>query len=454
MTCARGVLIFACFAVLAGCEGDPLESDPVDSGAPTDATFDATSDTFVGEGGVAEVGPDALEDSTIDTDVTDTALDDADATGDDADATGDETGADAEAGIDDADAAGDDAETGGDETGVADAADADTGSDVGDAPAPASGEVWVVRVGDGVTDLDVPTFPVVIERVRLSDGALLGEIPLPTAAAAGQHALTIGGKATAEGVLLRSADERFVTLVGYDAGPGAEFGTKGVLRTVARIDASGVVDTSTTTSSYDGFRVHAAVTSDGGQYWLAGSHGTDTGVTYLPSHGSSLVATPISTGLAVARSVNILSGALYGTSPSGAVRVYDFGSALPTTATAPAALSGMPTTGGAHQVVGVPGEPDLLYVCDDGGASVAVKRWRRTSGTWALEDTLSSGLTQGCRGVAAEKTTGGIRLVVGAAGPESKLFTAVDTGVGVPTFTEVRSAPEKTVYRGLAFAPH
>src|SRR5687768_3957205 len=72
------------------------------------------------------------------------------------------------------------------------------------------GSLVVVRVGDGSAALTSPSTAAFLEERAPTDGSLIQVIPLPTAAAGAQGALTLSGTATSEGFLTITTDGNFL----------------------------------------------------------------------------------------------------------------------------------------------------------------------------------------------------------------------------------------------------
>ncbi len=234
---------------------------------------------------------------------------------------------------------------------------------------------FVVRVGDGSTALSSAAFPVFVEEQTL-DGNVVRVIPLPTAANGSNRRFTDSGSATSDGMLALSGDGHFVTLAAYDAAVGttkiASSTSATNNRVVARIDAAGNVNTTTTLSNaFSGNNVRAAVTNDGSRFWLTGANGGSSGgVQSLLLGGTT--GTSITSNLSNARTLQIVGGQLYGSSNNGAfTNVFQVGSGLPIASTTATSFTGMPTSGASPygfvlldlnaSVAG----PDTLYVADD-----------------------------------------------------------------------------------------
>jgi hypothetical protein len=460
-----GFVIVSCW--IAGCsESAPVSPEPSDSGdvgiadlgveTSTDATIPSDGDAAPSD--VEETG----DATTLDSDVLpDTS--DADETSDTADAVDSSDAADVDETSDvtatsDATDSSDAADT--TDTSVDDASDAvaTDASDAGSAPA----ELWVVRVGDGATALDFSSAPVAIDRLQLSSGTVVGSMTLPTVASGSEKPFTLPGRGTESGYLIRSADRRFVTMAGYAAAPGVAdvnaSPTSAVLRVVARIDATGAISTSTTTTAYDSNGIISAVTDNGTRFWLAG---LANGIQFLDGFGGPITATSIPSGALDVHAATIIGGTLYG-AQDPAPQLFTFSTPLPTTSTSTVvALPGGTTSSTPPSLlIGFSrsgSETDLLYVCN--GASVSsgggLKRWTKTSGTWSLSATIPVSTTAGCRSV--EGTFNGTTATLYAVTAQStaSLVTLTDDPASSTTWTRTTllTATSTKAIRGIAYAP-
>jgi hypothetical protein len=450
-------------SVIVGCGRDDEQPPPIeDSGADTAVVDSTRPDTTVTDTGVADTAIDDTGspdtgtpgDTSADAEETavDSTVDDGDTTVDDAsDAAVDDT---SDSAVDDAsDAAVDDGDVAVDD--AMDAADADV-------PLPAA-EVWVVRVGSGAVIAASTSAEVNLEKYSLGTKTLGGTIALPTAVSGDNQPLTLSISAGSEGALARSGDGRYVTLGGYAAGPGvANIGstaTTATPRVVGRIDAAGTVDTSTTTTSYSANNIRSAVTMNGSSYWMGGNGASNSGGVRYIVHGGSGPAELISTGLTNTRVAAIFpDGALY--SSLGATtthRVFNFDTvALPTTATTPVQLPGIPTTGEPYGIAGIATgtttEIDTLYVCDERAAG-GVLRYKKSGTDYALSATF--GTPGGCRGLAVSVDGTNVLIVVTTTETPNRLVAFLDTTAGLATSAPipVATAATNTLFRGVAFAP-
>jgi hypothetical protein len=197
-----------------------------------------------------------------------------------------------------------------------------------------AGHLVVVRVGDGETRYGKGSAaPVFLDEVDPATGAVVRSIPLPTETRRSQRRLTLSMTATSEGQLSTSTDGRYLTLAGYDAPllmakvPGSP--SDSVPRVVARVDASGRVDTSTfLADGYSKNNVRGVATVDGRRFYLAGA-GTGGGsrsVEFAGEGASTLLGqSPDNT-----RGVAIFEGRLYASVASGEMKgIVAVGKGLP-----------------------------------------------------------------------------------------------------------------------------
>ncbi|MFP5039671.1 T9SS type A sorting domain-containing protein [Parasediminibacterium sp. JCM 36343] len=153
-------------------------------------------------------------------------------------------------------------------------------------------------------------FPVVLDEYTPA-GQLVQTINLPRFSTSGIP-VTITGTAATEGLLNRSADGRYLTLVGYAADSGTASPTKNtaVPRSIARIGIDGGVDVSTTFPATAPFNVspRCVATSDGSGFWAVGAWG---GIGYVPFGSQNALPAIVNYKAPVCNSVNIFSGQLY-----------------------------------------------------------------------------------------------------------------------------------------------
>jgi hypothetical protein len=364
------------------------------------------------------------------------------------------------------------------DAGLGDAADADgTGGDGATAPPDGGSDAdgggapttfRVVRVGNGTTELSDESAAAFIEE-RGWDGQLAGPpLALPTTATGAQGPLTLSGIATSEGALALSLDGRYLALTGYATSPGrpSVAASNNVDRIVARVDAAGVIDTSTRLGdAFSGSNVRSAASTDGTGFWVAGSSG---GVWYAARGGTGLaqiVSLPDNVRVAA-----LFGDRLYacsGTSPM--TNVFTVGNSRPIAGVQNvAALAGMPRTGQSPYAFAffdrnpTVGGLDTLYVADDrspisDGTGGGIQKWIFDGSAWSRVATFTSvgAGTASFRGVAGVMTATGVTLVASTAEPSpNRLVVLVDDGSPAVTGAAVATAPSNTVFRGVALSPH
>jgi hypothetical protein len=111
------------------------------------------------------------------------------------------------------------------------------------------GNLIAVQRGDGNTNLGSNAYLVFLDEYT-QGGALVQKIAMPNADSGSTHGLFTSGQTPAEGLLNRSANGYYLTLAGYDPPVGRTFVTSTFPyqypRTIALVDGSASVDTSTT----------------------------------------------------------------------------------------------------------------------------------------------------------------------------------------------------------------
>lgn len=355
-----------------------------------------------------------------------------------------------------------------DDTGASPKPDAKTDSAISDGPSgDASGEAGMdagasfdfmaVVVGKPDAALTAASAPVALEERRSSDGMLIRTIAMPIAADGGAP-FTLGGTATTEGALATSGNGKLVVLAGYGAVPGiAGISTSSAAtykRVMASVDKAGAIDTTTKLTAFSATAVRGATSDDGTAFWAVG--GT-TGVLYATLGATT--ATTISTTSTNNRAIQIFGGQLYGSTQTGAYRVFTVGTGLPTTAAQVASnLAGV--TGNSPNgfvladltmVTGV----DTLYVADERAVpNGGVQRWTSNGATWTLVTTFNDGLTAGCSNVVASKIGNGAHVICATLESPSRLVRYLDDGMNMmPMATVLATASAGTAYRGVAVSP-
>jgi hypothetical protein len=363
----------------------------------------------------------------------------------------------------------------------------------------------VVRHGaiNATQQTDGIASPVFVENHEISltttpiSDTLVSTVALPTAASGSQQPFALQGVAATtannDGALSLSADGHYLALVGYGAPAGATniVMNTTVPRVVARIDALGRVDTSTSfvLPSVDGGSggafvstfVRSAVSSDGAEFWVSG-RGFMGGVWYIP-FGAAGGGVQLNT--MTARDLGVSAGQLYGdTDPIGLQLIFAVGTGMPLAPPGDdVGLPGFPMTG-ASQLSPWQfafGGPTTVYIATDqtSGPVNGIQKWTLANGTWSLQTTfnLAPGQTfagnaiatpVGFRGLAIVTSTSNSTTFVASTVepapassplPPNHLAVFVDNGgpydpSGLTQGGVVYAqAPPGTVLRGLALTP-
>jgi hypothetical protein len=340
----------------------------------------------------------------------------------------------------------------------------------------------VARIGDGSTAPSANAMPVFIEQRNVTDGTLVSTVNMPAAIDAGpNNPFATTGLDISEGALSRSVDGHYLTMAGYAAAPGTGSPTSSVTlpRVVARIDASGNVDTSTLLTGsisgsvlFGGGSARSAATVDGSGFWVGGT-GSLVGSTY--TGGVWYVPFGTTTGSqvngAATRTVGIFASQLYADGDeTNSPEVFAIGSGLPVSGLPSATeLPGFPptTTAGLWAFVLLDVNPavtglDTIYAASDrvvafGDAGttypMGIQKWTFDGSTWSYSMTLDSGV--GFRGVTGLVTGPSTATIIGSTveSPGNQVLVFVDNGTTVVNGTQVAS-PTNEIFRGVALTPH
>jgi Bacterial Ig-like domain (group 3) len=325
-----------------------------------------------------------------------------------------------------------------------------------------AGEVVVYRVGDGSATLSGSGAPVYLDEYS-PNGTLLESVPLPTADAGAEHALVASGSAGSEGGLTLSADGRYLVATGYDTTVGtsglSSSAAATIPRTIARVDGSGDVDTTTALTDFaDGNNPRSAVSADGSEFWVGGAAG---GVRYA-ALGASTSTSLVGSTYKNVRQLEIVDGQLYASADptKASVTVATVGTGLPTTGTQtvtnlPFSSSPVEPYGYSLLTLGTGTTPDTLYVADN--SEGAVVKYGLSGGKWVQQGSV---LVSGITGLTANDSSGVVTVYAtssGANGTAGTLYKITDaSGIGGElsgSAAVLASAPGNETFRGLAFAP-
>lgn len=334
-----------------------------------------------------------------------------------------------------------------------------------DAPFTA-GNIVVYRVGNGTETLANTGNSVFLDEFAPAGGAPVQSLALPTTVSGANRQLIASGTATSEGSLTRSADGRFLVLTGYGrdlngTGSLTASAAADVNRIIGRVDASGVIDTTTAlTDAATGNNPRSAASATGSDFYIVGGTG---GVRYTTLGATT--STQINAGTTVNfRTVNIFGGQLYASSDTATgspTIVAAVGTGLPTTAGQTLNnLPGIPVSAdaGANAYnfffadlnAGVAGV-DVLYIADE---ETGIRKFSLVGGTWTANGAIG-GNPDDYRGITG--IVNGANVTLYAVRTGNELVSLIDnTGYNVTiggTPTVLATAPTGTAFRGVALAP-
>jgi hypothetical protein len=299
-------------------------------------------------------------------------------------------------------------------------------------------------------------------------------IPLPAYDSGTQHALTSVG-AAADNLMSLSADGRYLSVIGCDVPAGSEYldpvyGPQPAVdcpdRTIARIDGSGNVDTSTSGPfGVPGSSTRGATTANGTGFWFTTATGTIGNIGYVPFGGSSANVLVSNYG---ARVLGIYAGQLYAVSSTTATAgVASVGTGLPTSGTQP--VTSLPNTNdptknlnasGFFMATVKPGDtaPDVMYVCNANDTG-EINKYSYNGSTWVLTGQIEDGDATDLTGVV---NNGVVTLFATSnANSVATLSTLIDSNgwnasissTHLSTLYSVSNDGDKIAFRGVAMAP-
>jgi hypothetical protein len=329
------------------------------------------------------------------------------------------------------------------------------------------GNLVIYRVGDGVSSLANTGNPIFIDEYTPT-GSLVQSIAAPTTVSGSNKQCIASGTATSEGLITRSENGKFLTFTGYArdlGGAGSVSATTSatVGRTVALMDYTGTINTSTSLSDFaSANNVRSAVANNAGtQVWFTGGN---TGVGTAPIGATT--STVVSTTIVNLRQINLFNNQLYVSNNSLTnIRIGTIGTGAPTTTGQ--AITGLPTfitTGSVYSYVFFdmstvePGY-DVLYVASDDATGLT--KYSLVSGTWVNNGVIGVA-TDAYRGLTAVLNGTTVTLYATRKGGSTavgggEFVSLVDASgynaafAGAPTV--LATATNAKAFRGIAFAP-
>lgn len=323
------------------------------------------------------------------------------------------------------------------------------------------GNLVVVRLGTGSAAMNNQSQATFLDEYTTS-GTLVQSVAMPTVASGANRRFTLSGTANSEGELSLSSNGQYLTLGGYDAAPGVASISSSSLtvaaRSIARVDLTGNVDTSTgITDAFGGSSIRGVTTDDGSRYWATGGA---SGVRFA-GHGGA-TTTQITTTPTNIRAINIFNGQLYMSSGSGAfLGVSTVGSGLPTSGATATLLTGQGGTGYSNYDFSFT-DAQTLYVADDSTANFGIQKWVESAGTWTLAYRITAGLPANgqIRQFTTSTDSAGNVVIYGTTSNGSQgsptnfsLVSLVDTGANSSFNTIFTTANNTTALRGIEIIP-
>lgn len=319
-----------------------------------------------------------------------------------------------------------------------------------------SNNLLVVRVGDGKACLNADAAPVFLDEYTTS-GNFIQSVPMPVSRKRAHAAFVLAGNNQSQGYSSLSANGQFVTLIGYDAAPGAGAALLKAANTqkvIAFVSKKGI-DTKTS-EAIDIIDTRTAVTTNGKDIWFAGQK---EGIRYIHrgSSKSDRVSPPSPNS---GRILNIYDNQLYvsTSNPSGYITKIGKGTPISPTKVSPVVPYVPDMNFLVHgyvffdAVLSIPGV-DLLYVNGDQGKGY-LRKYVNDGSRWAEVGTPATGAI--FKNAALIGTIEGGKVVLYASN-DSKITKITDIAAPndkLDVKTEVLfSAAANTVFRGLTFTP-
>jgi hypothetical protein len=313
------------------------------------------------------------------------------------------------------------------------------------------GNLCVLRIGNGKAALASSGDPVFLDEYT-TRGIRTNSVAIPTNGAA---ALIIGGAATSEGAISRSANSNYIVMVGYNtnypySSALADSASATVPRGIATIDFNGNYAFITNTRTFfSGNNVRSGTSDGSNNFWAVGAV---SGTIYM---GLSSPQATVQSTLANSEVVGIFNGNLccsqQKTAPYG---VYSF-AGLPVTTNDTAAL--LFATGSSSSLYGFAISPDntMAYVADDRAVASGGGIQKYTNnGAWGLAYTLGTGAgsTVGARGVVVNFDSPPVIYATTAESSSNRLIAITDTNSSAVA-TVLATAGSNQIFHGVQFTP-
>jgi hypothetical protein len=310
------------------------------------------------------------------------------------------------------------------------------------------GNLIVLRVGNSNATLASSGDPVFLVEYT-TNGIRTNSVAIPDS---GPTSLIIGGMATSEGVISRSANSNFIVMVGYNTDQPytsslSSSTSAAVPRGIATIDFNGNYNFITNTrTAFSGNNIRCGASDGSNNFWAVGAV---SGTVYM---GLASLPATVQSAIADSDVINIFNGNLCFSSQKSTPRgVYSF-AGLPTTA---AATNLFFATGSSSSPYGFAISPDntIAYVADGRSVSSGGGIQKYTNnGTWGLAYTLAAGSTNGARGLTVRFGQPPVLYATTTETSENRLIAITDTNSSA-VVKVLATAAANEVFRGVQFTP-
>ena len=333
--------------------------------------------------------------------------------------------------------------------------------------------VYRYSTGDATKALSGSTVPVYIDEFStIPTASPVKSLALPTVTNGTNFRITGLPKTGSplayapEGMPALSANGQYLTLFGYDQSVGA-FSTGSVNRVIARIDANGNINSSTTVESALG-QPRCAI-AEGNNFWVAGNA---TGIR-LTSLGATTTTTQVATSPGASRSLGLFSNKLYCFIGDG--KLYNFNNLPQTTSTVNSTASLANAAGNNQSVLfdtNGDGTADLMYMADDGlvatPQNAALRKYVLVNGSWVAKGSITAtdtAIVHGLKSITGRAVNGSVELYAVTWGNQtnfapSMLFKLQDGNAASSSLSITTHKPEilavadtNSMFRGVTFTP-
>lgn len=321
-----------------------------------------------------------------------------------------------------------------------------------------AGNLVVERYGDGSGALSTATTKIFLDEYTPT-GTFVRTIAVPFAASGLNKAFTGIGTSTNEGLMTLSQNKQHLSLIGYEAAPGATISNQD--RLIGVVTPDGEMNTSTTIDAASGIGgARCVVSVDGSGFWTASSTGNirytlmgSTGASVdmgAPSGSRSLYLYNFSGNdrLYVSTTISGTRLARIGTGTSlpktGPQTLTNF-PGYPTSSTAPNQFVMFDTDGNST--------PDIFYVADDGAGTILKYIYNTGTSQWDAQGSVSVAGIKSITGTIASGTVTLYFTTTGSPSTLKKLSNSATSTLTGASVTNLVTAGTNKIFKSVAFAP-